>query len=454
KYDQDKNSDRYHRQIRQFLQEHRKRQRANFAQQQQPQQQLAAGNNDGMESGGALGQPGGGLFMPSGSDVLNGEGPTMAPWAGGGARDDIRDSVVGAGGLAGGAGDIEPPLDQAGRWCDVDGIVNSPVPTVAGALGVPPPGVDMGGTSSSLQSGLGGLTLDGGGVGQPSLSTYQQQHLDSQQFHMAQQQQQRFNPQPGGFMFQQPQQHPFGGLGSPDGGGPLSEVGLIGMNNNSSSGNNSNSIPLRPDAQQPSMVIPAGGVTVGDQVPPGDGGGGSGRLGGVYGSDGGSMPFSPSSTSNPPGSANVGPLSGMPGGGGRAQPEPEFSLGGGGGGGGGGSGYPVGPGPDSGRLFGEGDAAADGRGVQDMNAAAAAASTMKAVSGEGGVVGGGVSRSLVQTVVAPSEQGEWVMYTSKENGNRAYWHNAKLNKTTWDDPHQQQQQQQHSCSSNSLRGHG
>lgn len=220
------------------------------------------------------------------------------------------------------------------------------------------------------------------------------------------QQQQRFNPQPGGFMFQQPQQHPFGDLGNPGGGGPLSEVGLVGMNNNNSSS----------------------GVTVGDQVAPGDVGGGSGRLGGVYSSDGGGMPFSPSSSSNPPGSAAVGSLSGMPGGGGRAQPEPEFSLGGGGGGGG--SGYPAGTGPDSGRLFGEGVAAADGRGVQDMNAAVTAASTLKAVSGEGGVVGGGgVSRSPVQTVVAPSEQGEWVMYTSKENGNRAYWHNAKLNKT-------------------------
>ena len=210
---------------------------------------------------------------------------------------------------------------------------------------------------------------------------YQQhQHFDQQQH---QQSDFAYPPQQ---QQQQQQSQEFSDLG----GGVLSGVGLMSLDSN-----NVNQ-PLRPDGQQPSMSGGGGGAgsvgIVGDQSAPG-GAGGAG--GGAWGPFGSSTSFSPSSAEPSAGGA----LNGLPGAG-RAQQDGEaadFSLAG--------SGFAADRSPDGGPMF-----------------------AGLAVSGGGGSLGD-LSRSVQPDVAPPPDPGDWKMYTSAENGNRAYWHNAKSGET-------------------------
>lgn len=197
-------------------------------------------------------------------------------------------------------------------------------------------------------------------------------------------------------MYQSPpqSQQPFSSLGNSSG-PSLSGMGI----------DNNNNQQLIPDAQRNPMVVPGGNSGTVDRSPPG--------AWGSFPTNSSLSPASPEASV-----ATGGALSGMRAEGRAPQgvdQAPGLSLGGNSGGGGSsnGGGYQIDRLPGVGPLTG---------GVHEMGAAAAATS---------GGNGGDLPRPpQVQPVPAAApDPGDWTMYTSKENGNRAYWHNAKTNVT-------------------------
>lgn len=231
----------------------------------------------------------------------------------------------------------------------------------------------------------------------------------------------------------QQQQQQFPDIGNSGGGDIMSVVSLMNLDSNSTSQ------PLRPDGQQPSVSMSSGsgrgstgsvGIGGGQNAPGGGGGdGGGGSSGGdPWGPFGNNASFSPSSAEP----AAAGTLNDLPTGGGRAQQDShasEFLLAGDGSGGGVGGFPPTNRSLDSGPMFA--GLAVDGRGSgggSDMQAAVNASAAAAAMPG--GNLGDLSRSSAVQPDAAPPPaQGGWRMYTSKENNDRAYWHNSETGET-------------------------